>query len=141
MKLWVIDLPLFAWDGPMDWHLHLWGTVYALGMASAALLGQDIPPMPDTTSGWAAVVSVAGSLGFSVWFGWYTTTKTIPEMRREHTQTLKELTESFAKELKDERDKHAAAIGLAYSEHRANFGKLESALAKLADNVADLKSA
>lgn len=125
----------------MDWHLNLWGTVYLFGMAASWLLGQDVPQIPAAASDWAPVVSVAGSLGFSVWFGWYTTTKTLPEMRRDHTQTLKELTISFTNELRDEREKHAAALSQLYTEHRSNIGRLESALEKLADNVADLKSA
>lgn len=93
-----------------DWQLHLCGTVYAAGMASAWLVAQVIPAAPESTGDWAAIVSVLGSLGFSIWFGWYTTTKTLPDMRREHVDSLKDMTATFAAELREERQHNASQI-------------------------------
>jgi hypothetical protein len=107
-----------------DWHMHLCGAIYAAGMATAWLVGQVIPAAPETTSDWAAIVSVLGSLGFSIWFGWYTTTKTLPEMRREHVLALKEMTASFVAELKEERQQHAS-----------NIGRLEDAIDGLSEQL------
>ena len=41
---------------------------------------------------WAQVGGGAISLGFAVWYAWYTTTKTIPDMNIKHCETVKEIT-------------------------------------------------
>lgn len=100
-----------------DWQLHVCGTIYAAGMASAWLIGQAVPEAPKTANEWVAITSVLGSLGFSIWFGWYTTTKTIPDMRKEHTDamagfvvSMKDMAATFATELREERQQNAGQI-------------------------------
>ena len=43
----------------------------------------DVLPAADP-SAWMPAISSVTSLGFAIWFSWYTTTKTIPDMQRDH---------------------------------------------------------
>lgn len=72
------------------------------------------------------VVSAVGSLGFAIWFAYYTTTTTLPNQQKEHRDQIKELTEShaatikdFVDELKDKRESHAETIKELVNELKA----------------------
>jgi hypothetical protein len=71
------------------------------------LIAQTTPPEP---SPWIHVAGAVLSSGFAVWYAWYTTTKTIPDMQKEHREerkelvdTCKQLTTDFRSELSAER--------------------------------------
>lgn len=56
-------------------------------------------------------ISSVSSLGFAIWFAWYTATHTIPKQQQEHREAIKDLTSLHAKtiedlldELKEQRD-------------------------------------
>ncbi len=48
----------------------------------------------------APMLSTLGSLGFAVWFGWYVTTRMIPDMQREHRQAMLDLANEFREDVK-----------------------------------------
>jgi hypothetical protein len=46
-------------------------------------------------------VSAVGSLGFAIWFAWYTTTTAIPRQQQEHRQQIKELSDTHARTISE----------------------------------------
>lgn len=46
------------------------------------------------------MIGAAGGVGFSVWYGWYITTKTIPQLVSEFRAEAKENREARASEIK-----------------------------------------
>lgn len=46
-------------------------------------------------------LSAIGSLGFAIWFAYYTTTKTLPDQQKEHREAIKELNETHANTIKE----------------------------------------
>ena len=46
-------------------------------------------------------LSAIGSLGFAIWFAYYTTTKTLPDQQKEHRDAIKELTETHSNTIKE----------------------------------------
>jgi hypothetical protein len=61
--------------------------------------------LADTTamdvSAITPALSAIGSLGFAIWFAYYTTTKTLPDQQKEHRDAIKELTETHAGTIKE----------------------------------------
>lgn len=47
------------------------------------------------------VVSAIGSLGFAIWFAYYTTTTTLPNQQKEHRDQIRELSETHANTIKE----------------------------------------
>ncbi len=46
-------------------------------------------------------ISSVSSLGFAIWFAWYTATHTIPKQQQEHREAIKELTTIHANTIRD----------------------------------------
>lgn len=46
-------------------------------------------------------LSAVGSLGFAIWFAWYTTTTTIPNQQKEHRETIDRLTVTHSETIKE----------------------------------------
>ena len=46
-------------------------------------------------------LSAIGSLGFAIWFAYYTTTKTLPDQQKEHRDAMKDMTETHASTIKE----------------------------------------
>lgn len=47
------------------------------------------------------VVSAIGSLGFAIWFAYYTTTTTLPNQQKEHRDQIRELAETHSNTIKE----------------------------------------
>ncbi len=47
------------------------------------------------------VVSAVGSLGFAIWFAWYTTVYTLPALQKEHRDERAQAQAVFAQTVKD----------------------------------------
>lgn len=60
----------------------------------AFLLAADVPQISATGIG--GIVTGLSGTGFAVWYAWHTTTKTIPDLNKQHADTIKELTAAFA---------------------------------------------
>ena len=46
-------------------------------------------------------LSAIGSLGFAIWFAYYTTTVTLPNQQKEHRDAIKELADTHAGTIKE----------------------------------------
>lgn len=46
-------------------------------------------------------ISAVGSLGFAIWFAWYTTTTTIPNQQKEHREAIDRLTMTHSETIKE----------------------------------------
>lgn len=46
-------------------------------------------------------VSAVGSLGFAIWFAWYTTTTAIPNQQKEHREAIDKLTTTHSDTIKE----------------------------------------
>lgn len=46
-------------------------------------------------------ISSVGSLGFAIWFAYYTTTTTLPTQQKQHQEQLEKLTETHAETIKE----------------------------------------
>lgn len=49
------------------------------------------------------IVSQIGSIGFAVWYAWWTTTHTIPHMSEKHDMLVRKLVDDFRLDIRDER--------------------------------------
>jgi len=56
------------------------------------------------------IVSAIGSLGFAIWFAYYTTTTTLPNQQKEHREAIKELSVNFTNALQESKTIHAGTI-------------------------------
>lgn len=65
----------------------------------------DVVPAADP-SAWMPAISSVTSLGFAIWFSWYTTTKTIPDMQRDHRVER----EGIIEEMKQQREAFESAL-------------------------------
>lgn len=66
--------------------------VYYLILFTLVAQSDLVAELDSGTAG--SLIGVAGTLsgvGFSVWFGWYTTTKTFPDITRVHKETIADL--------------------------------------------------
>ena len=61
------------------------------------ILAESAIGLPDLTP----VVSAIGSLGFAIWFAYYTTTTTLPNQQKEHRDQIRELSDSHANTIKE----------------------------------------
>lgn len=71
------------------------------------LLGQSV--VTDISS-WINTAGGFTSLGFAVWYAWYTTTKTMPEKDAKHAETVAMLVKEFREETTEQRKLHEANI-------------------------------
>ena len=60
-------------------------------LTSAALDVSNVTP----------ALSAIGSLGFAIWFAYYTTTVTLPSQQKEHREQIRELSETHAATVKE----------------------------------------
>lgn len=113
-------------------------------MIAVVLFGQAIEQLPS----WAQLAGGIVSWGFAVWYAWYTTTKTIPEMNTKHNEIVERLTamnsataEKLVSEFRDEaREARANDIRRAQvSQELAVSG--HKALSEVKEAVNGLKAA
>jgi hypothetical protein len=85
--------------------------------------------LADTTamdvSAITPALSAIGSLGFAIWFAYYTTTKTLPEQQKEHRDAIKELTETHSGTIKELTETHAGTIKEMMAEMRSGRESFE----------------
>lgn len=65
-----------------------------------------------------SVVGIISGVGFAVWWGWYTTTKTLPLMQKIHQATINVLLSEFRQELKETRIFHSQEMQVFWAEHK-----------------------
>ncbi len=65
----------------------------------------EASPMADP-SAWMPAISSVTSLGFAIWFSWYTTTKTIPDLLKDHRGER----EGIIEEMKQQREAFESAL-------------------------------
>lgn len=91
------------------------------------LFGQAIPNEIQPIGQWLDKAGGITSLGFAVWYAWYVTTKTIPEMSRrhaenvdnvvkEHREVVDSIIDSYRKESAETRNAYHAELA-AWREH------------------------
>lgn len=81
------------------------------------LLADAAPAM--TGADYAQILGAVGSVGFSIWFGYHTTSTTIPNMQKDHREALVALTIRFDQTIKEMAVTHAAAIRELLAELKA----------------------
>lgn len=64
------------------------------------ILLSDAVPMMSAADVMPAISSV-GSLGFAIWFAYYTTTTTLPTQQKQHQEQLAKVTETHAQTIKE----------------------------------------
>jgi hypothetical protein len=116
-----------------------------LGVASlilttaGMLLGQLDPSLGGA---FVSVVTQFGGLGLAVWLVFHHTTKTIPDMQKEHRAEREASITQFAKELERKGHEHSIALRELTDEYReelvANREEFKSAVEKLATTVQKL---
>ncbi len=84
---------------------------------------------------WMQIGGGVVSLGFAVWYAWYVTTRTIPDMNTRHAETIQKLVEDFRQEAREQREQHRADIGQFWAAHREESERLQIGLRQLADAV------
>jgi len=52
---------------------------------------------------WTATATQISSIGFAVWYAWWTTTHTIPRMQEKHDDTIYKLVSEFRSDVKEQR--------------------------------------
>ena len=62
------------------------------------ILAEAVPGLD--VSAITPALSAIGSLGFAIWFAYYTTTKTLPDQQKEHREQIRELTETHSATIK-----------------------------------------
>jgi len=87
---------------------------------------------------WMQVVAGISSLGFAVWYAWYTTTRTIPEMNKQHSENMQAAIIQFREESKEQRElferRQSESHELAKLQYDA-VGKLSSAISDLRQEI------
>lgn len=77
----------------------------------------DASPYLQIASGFA-------SLGFAVWYAWYATTVTIPNIVAQNSTTISNMLTEFKAELKEQRQVEAARISASADLAREGFKAL-----------------
>ncbi len=81
---------------------------------------------------WMQIGGGVISLGFAVWYAWYVTTRTIPDMNARHAETIQKLVEEFRQEAREQREQHRADIAQFWAAHREESERLQEGLRQLA---------
>ncbi len=58
------------------------------------------------------VISSLGVVGALVWYLYFNTTKTIPELTRQHCDTMEKISDQFSSNLKEEREQRKQELEL-----------------------------
>ena len=74
--------------------------------------------LPSDVGGWVAGLGAITSTGFAVWFGYYTTTKTIPDLTASHQVQVEKMAASHQSQMDEIVDKFDAALQKNREEHR-----------------------
>lgn len=89
------------------------------------------------TNSWAQVIAGITSLGFAVWYAWYTTTKTIPGMNRQHSEAMIRAISEFRQEVREQRDLYTSQLQEAHSLNRMS----QESIQQVSRAIHDLKAA
>ena len=81
---------------------------------------------------WMQIGGGVISLGFAVWYAWYVTTRTIPDMNARHGETIQNLVEEFRQEAREQREQHRTDIAQFWAAHREESKRLHEGLRQLA---------
>lgn len=85
----------------------------------------------DIQTDWLQISSGLASLGFAVWYAWWVTTRTIPEMQQRHDAVVRELVGEFRGDVQQMRMEF---VTVAREGHEA-IGKLSTAVSDLSLSV------
>lgn len=97
----------------------------ALGGVALGSTGLVIGQTDPAALGWTQVLGGMTSLGFAVWYAYYTTTVTIPKMQERHAEEMRE------------KDKvHAEVVNRMLNEFRAECRESRQALERATDRPA-----
>lgn len=95
-----------------------------------AVLFCQVVDLGQTVSYPTMIAAITGG-GFSVWYGWHTTTYTIPKIQTDFKTELQAMREFYAKEAKDMREFYANEARLQRESHSTDTTRLIDALATL----------
>ena len=84
---------------------------------------------------WIQISGGVISLGFAVWYAWYVTTRTIPDMNTRHAETIQKLVDDFRQKSREQRELHRTDIAQFWAAHREESERLQVGLRQLADAV------
>lgn len=90
---------------------------------------------------WASIAASIVSTGFAVWFGWYTTTVTMPRRDETHQHTITTLVTEFRSEVREGRAEAAAEREKFWQVHREEFGRVNGSLDELSDAIRQVADA
>ncbi len=79
---------------------------------------------PDYVTNWLGMV---GSLGFAVWFGYYTTAVLLPRINKDNNELTLKIVSDFRDEMRLERESHNQQMIAQRDECRREAGQLMAA--------------
>lgn len=94
--------------------------LYFLGYITYLFAEAGVPS--NISADWIQYLGGMTSLGFAVWYAWYTTTVIIPNKDRQHAETISKIV-----------DTNAEAMNRAMSEFRAEVREQREAFSKRMD--------
>ena len=82
-----------------------------------------------------SAVTQFSSIGFAVWYAWWTTTHTIPRMQDTYDETIKKLVSDFRSDIKEQRAEYMTQIDLMHG----SITKMTDVIGELHDAIKGLR--
>lgn len=80
------------------------------------LMLADFPTSVPTDGTIGALIGTMAGGGFSLWYGWFTTTKTLPQKDAEHRTSIREIVDKFDESLTQLREQHREDLQAFWAE-------------------------